>query len=142
MEKTRKHSRQREAILACLQSTASHPTAEWVYQQLKPQLPALSLGTVYRNLALFRKEGVICSVGTVDGLERFDADTSPHAHFVCRRCHAVTDVHTPLPDGLCQSVERELGARECRCSLTFTGLCARCRNSSVSNLTGNSAEFQ
>ena len=46
-----KKSRKRDAILACVCSTDTHPTAEWVYTQLKPDIPDLSLGTVYRNLA-------------------------------------------------------------------------------------------
>ena len=49
-----KKSRKRDAILACVCSTDTHPTAEWVYTQLKPDIPDLSLGTVYRNLAMFR----------------------------------------------------------------------------------------
>lgn len=77
MATVRKHSRKRDAILACLRSTTCHPTAEWVYQQLKPAIPDLSLGTVYRNLSMFKDEGLVISVGTVGGLERFDGNTSP-----------------------------------------------------------------
>mgnify|MGYP000354531296 CR=1 FL=1 len=59
MSIARKHSRKRDAILECLRCTTSHPTAEWVYTQLKPDIPDLSLGTVYRNLAMFRREPVL-----------------------------------------------------------------------------------
>ena len=69
MATVRKHSRKRDAILACLRSTTCHPTAEWVYQQLKPAIPDLSLGTVYRNLSMFKDEGLVISVGTVGGLD-------------------------------------------------------------------------
>ena len=62
-----KKSRKRDAILACVCSTDTHPTAEWVYTQLKPDIPDLSLGTVYRNLAMFRREGIIGSAGVVNG---------------------------------------------------------------------------
>ena len=41
-----KKSRKRDAILACVCSTDTHPTAEWVYTRLKPDIPDLSLGTV------------------------------------------------------------------------------------------------
>ena len=54
MEKTTKHFRKRDAILTCLRETDVHPSADWVYAQLKPQIPDLSIGTVYRNLALFK----------------------------------------------------------------------------------------
>ena len=93
MSIARKHSRKRDAILECLRCTTSHPTAEWIYTQLKPTIPDLSLATVYRNLAMFKDEGTIDSVGVYNGLERFDFRTDPHAHFICRICGAVSDIN-------------------------------------------------
>jgi Fur family peroxide stress response transcriptional regulator len=90
----RKHSKKRDAILDLIRSTESHPGAQWVYDQLKPSIPDLSLGTVYRNIAFFREEGLVESVGVVSGEERFDGDTSPHPHAVCSRCGKIID----LPD--------------------------------------------
>ena len=49
MERTTRYSKKREAILTAIRSTSCHPSAEWVYQTLKPEHPELSLGTVYRN---------------------------------------------------------------------------------------------
>ena len=49
---TTKHFRKRDAILTYLKGTTEHPSAEMVYASLKPQIPDLSLGTVYRNLNL------------------------------------------------------------------------------------------
>ncbi len=122
---TRKHSRKRDAILECLRSTNSHPSAEWVYSQLKPIIPDLSLGTVYRNLALFRSEGLITSVGVVNGLERFDADMSEHMHFVCSKCGAVIDVGpTKLPEELISCAALAGSVESCR--ITFTGVCSTC----------------
>ena len=43
-------SHQRERIYQTVLERRDHPTAEMVYQQLKPEMPRLSLGTVYRNL--------------------------------------------------------------------------------------------
>ena len=48
MNKRQNYSRKREAILSALRSTKTHPTAEWVYLQMKNEYPDLSLGTVYR----------------------------------------------------------------------------------------------
>ena len=44
------YSRQREAILEVLRSTDTHPTANWIYTEVKKTIPNISLGTVYRNL--------------------------------------------------------------------------------------------
>lgn len=120
-----KHSKKRDAILQCVRSTKTHPTADWVYAQLRPQIPNLSLGTVYRNLAAFKREGVIASVGVVDGMERFDANTCPHPHFVCTHCNAVIDVDLPTPDALISEVD--CGSVS-RCELTFLGICNQCVN--------------
>jgi Fur family peroxide stress response transcriptional regulator len=92
MEKKQNYSKKREAILNVIRGTTSHPTAEWVYQQLKPKIPDLSLGTVYRNIAQFKNDGVIISVGVVNGQERYDGNPKPHTHFVCSSCRAVLDI--------------------------------------------------
>ena len=67
MERAVRYSKKREAILAALQGTNCHPSAEWLYRQLKPRHPDLSLGTVYRNLAFFQERGMVQSVGVVQG---------------------------------------------------------------------------
>ena len=71
----RKNSKKRQVILEALAATTAHPTAQELYQQLKPDYPDLSLGTVYRNLSLFSEQGDVMSVGVFRGQERFDART-------------------------------------------------------------------
>lgn len=127
MSTVRKHSHKRDAILECLHCTTSHPTAEWVYTQLKPTIPDLSLATVYRNLAMFKAEGTIDSVGVYDGLERFDFRTDPHAHFICRVCGAVSDINwLELPGDTLSEVERQAGSKVESCRIAVTGVCADC----------------
>ncbi len=127
MERATRYSKKREAILNVIRATDIHPSAEWVYQKLKPDHPDLSLGTVYRNLALFQRQGMIQSVGVVNGQERFDGVTAPHSHFVCRRCGAVMDLHrTKLDVGLDHRVEEEYGLSVERHELIFYGCCQDC----------------
>jgi Fur family peroxide stress response transcriptional regulator len=129
MERTAKHFRKRDAILTCLRQTTVHPSAEWVYNQLKPEYSDLSLGTVYRNLALFKEQGLITSLGTVNGVERFDGNTCPHVHFVCNGCDAVLDLpEAQVPASLSNSVEKSAGCRVEACQLTFTGTCEQCKS--------------
>ena len=54
-----RYSKKREAIYQVLKNTTSHPSAEWLYQTLKPDHPDLSLGTVYRNLVFFQQQGMV-----------------------------------------------------------------------------------
>ena len=127
MTQATKHFRKRDAILAYLRSTDAHPSADMVYARLKPEIPDLSLGTVYRNLSMFRQQGVIASVGTVSGVERFDGNTEPHVHFICQDCSAVIDMpHMQVPQMMTESAESQIGGRVATCQLTFTGQCSQC----------------
>lgn len=126
MERVRKHSRKRDAILDCIRRSKCHPTAEWVYQQLKPEYPDLSLGTVYRNLAIFKEEGSIRSVGVFNGLERYDGIVTPHSHFICTGCGAVQDLDVELPPQVLAEGEARCGGTITSCQLQFFGQCAGC----------------
>ncbi len=90
-----RHSKKRDAMLALLRGTDVHPGADWVFRELRPSFPGLSLGTVYRNLRQLTEEGYIRSIGVIGGQERFDGRVTPHAHFVCERCGRVLDVELP-----------------------------------------------
>ncbi len=122
----RKFSKKREAILQVIRSTKEHPSAEWIYEKLKPEYPDLSLGTVYRNLALFREEGEIISIANVNGQERYDAETGSHPHFICRNCGAVIDVNAADPEHLDAALEKDTGFLVESHDLIFHGRCTNC----------------
>ncbi len=127
MEAKTKQFRKRSAILTCLQNTHSHPSAEMLHEMLQPEHPDISLATVYRNLALFKSQGLIQSLGTVGGIERFDANTQPHVHFICNSCYAVIDLpQIAVPEQLRSTVENTTGSLVSECQLCFTGKCQSC----------------
>lgn len=122
-----KYSRKREAILQCLRSTTTHPSADWVYQQLKQDFPEMSLGTVYRNLSQCKQRGEIISVGYINGFERFDACVTPHEHLVCRDCGNIEDIFDlSLPVDLDRQASTRSGAQIDSHTIVFYGRCAAC----------------
>jgi Fur family peroxide stress response transcriptional regulator len=125
----RKFSRKREAIMEAIQSTRCHPTAQWVYEQLKPRIPDLSLGTVYRNINLFMREGRLISVGVLNGEEHFDAFTAPHPHFVCERCGKVFDLPCPCGEAPVSFAEDTGGFLPDFRKTVFYGICPECAES-------------
>lgn len=129
MEKQRKHSKKRQAILDAICSTNSHPSAEWIYSKLKDEYPKLSLGTVYRNIALFKKMGEIVCVDTVDGQERYDGDISQHSHFICSSCGCIVDIGGSTTDKLVDLAILPDDIKLLGYKLTFYGLCGICRKS-------------
>ena len=122
-----KHFKKRDAILEYLRTTKSHPSAEMIYSDLKSQIPDLAMGTVYRNLTLFKEQGLVSSVATVKGVERFDGNTNPHVHFICQDCDAVLDLmQMDIPPSLQQAAEAACGGSVHECNLCFTGTCREC----------------
>ena len=122
-----KHFRKRNAILSYLRHTDQHPSAETVYAELKKEIPDLSLGTVYRNIALFKQQGLIQSLGNVNGVERFDGTVVPHVHFVCSVCGEIRDLtQLHVPQLLCDKAASEADAVVEQCMLTFLGTCSDC----------------
>ena len=87
-----KYSRQREAIKTFLATRYDHPTAETVYLGIKEEFPNISLGTVYRNLALLAELGEIQKISTGIGPDRFDGRPELHYHFLCNCCGGVSDL--------------------------------------------------
>ena len=127
MERSIRYSKKREAILAAIQGTSCHPSAEWIYQQLKPSHPDLSLGTVYRNLIFFQERGDIRSVGVIQGQERFDAVVTPHSLLICESCGATIDLpHLTLDCKMDHAVSQQYGLMVYRHELTLHGLCPDC----------------
>lgn len=129
MEKTKRYSKKREAILQALRSSDGHPSADEIYRTLHPAYPDLSLATVYRNLAHFKEEGLAVSIGKVDGQERFDARVCPHAHLICQDCGAVLDFPQVEQEEILSLVRKAAwqgGMRVARSELTCYGLCPKC----------------
>ena len=119
----KRYSRQRELIYHALMNSKEHPTAEMVYQMLKPENPNLSLGTVYRNLNLLAEQGQVLRIRSAEGPDRFDAAPKPHEHLICVRCGKLTDVD--LGD-LRPLLSRRAGSRILDYRLELHHLCAEC----------------
>ena len=140
METSRKKSKKRDAILGYLRGRTDHPSADQIFRSLKPALPELSLGTVYRNLGILVQEGQISSAGPVNGQERYEARTDRHSHFVCRRCGRMLDLNLPdLVRELYGEIEYSMGCVPERHSLTISGLCPDCVKNEMQKKYSNTA---
>jgi Fur family peroxide stress response transcriptional regulator len=121
----KRYSRQREIIFETLRGTDRHPTAEMVYQWLKPENPNLSLGTVYRNLNLLAEEGMITRMAFP--VERYDANVKPHPHFRCAVCGSVYDLPLPYDAALDDAAAQASGHQVSGHEMIFQGTCSACR---------------
>jgi len=118
---------QRRVILDELKKVTSHPTADKVYEMVRQQLPRISLGTVYRNLEVLSKCGMIQKLELGGNQRRFDGNTKNHYHVRCIRCGRVDDVPvepvTMFEDALRKVSDYEITGHR----LEFVGLCPQCK---------------
>ena len=125
--KKRRNTPQRRVVLEELQKLTTHPTATDLYEIVRKRLPSISLGTIYRNLELLGRVGVIQKLELGGTEARFDGNSSSHHHVQCLECGRVGDLHG-LADKLPIAVPKKqngftiLGHR-----LVFYGLCRQCK---------------
>ena len=123
------YSKQRELILDVLRQNPVHPTADKLYELVRPFMPSISLATVYRNLNLLVECGAVRKISGLDGSVHYDHCVEKHYHFICTCCNKVYDV----PYNVAQDLELKLksltGLEAQSTELTFKGLCSDCQNS-------------
>lgn len=120
---TQRFSQQREWIYQAVCASKEHPTAQMIYDTLRPELPRLSLGTVYRNLHQMAQEGRLRELDGV--VARFDAVLAPHTHVRCAHCGRMADSALPY-DAALDSAAAVGGWHIMDHSLLFTGICPAC----------------
>ena len=87
-----RNSLQRDSIKNVVCSTKCHPTAYWIYKEVRKLIPNISLGTVYRNLSQLSDNGLIKRIQ--DGsVTRYDGNVTAHHHLKCCRCEDITDIN-------------------------------------------------
>ena len=121
-----KYSRQRELIKNFLMERCDHPTADIVYRNVRQQNPNISLGTVYRNLTLLADLGEIQRLRLGDGTDHFDADTSPHYHFICKECGCVQDLQMDNIDSILEMARQHFSGQITGHMTYFYGSCDQC----------------
>ena len=121
-----KYSKQRESIKNFLAGRKDHPTAETIYTSLRETHPHISLGTVYRNLALLTELGEIKKISTGDGPDHFDGDTFQHHHFICRKCQQVIDMEMDSIDDAINTATKNFGGQIEGYVTNFYGVCEHC----------------
>lgn len=121
-----KKSKQRDMIKAFLMGRKDHPTADVIYMNVRQQNPNISLGTVYRNLTLLADIGEIQRIRVGDGMDHFDADISPHYHFICNECGSVIDLEMESIESINEIAAERFKGNIAGHITYFYGTCENC----------------
>lgn len=121
-----KPSHQRLAIMEyLLDHCCSHPTVTQIYNALSPSMPTLTRTTIYKTLKLLSEHKAILMLTIDESNTHFDADNSPHAHLLCKRCARIYDL--PLPPGVKYVEEQKMeGHKVTEMHLYYKGTCREC----------------
>ena len=122
-----KPSVQRLAIMDYLDAHRTHPTADEIFNALSPSIPTLSKTTVYNTLRLFAIQGVVQSITIDEKNEHFDADTSVHAHFLCKSCGKIYDAMVKSKRYPGEAELKDEGHKIEEIYIYYRGICRNCK---------------
>jgi Fe2+ or Zn2+ uptake regulation protein len=124
---------QRIAIVRELAADPTHPTAQELFERLRPALPTMSFATVYNTLDALASAGLCAGLSLSPGASRFDPNMHRHHHAVCDRCGLVRDVpadEAPSTEPPAPSLRAAPGFEVRSVEQIYRGLCADCARAS------------
>lgn len=127
VEVKRRITKQRKLVLETLRANPVHPTAEYIYNQLKIDHPGISLGTVYRNLNVLYELGEISIVPGNFQCDHFDGVAEPHYHFICNKCGQIFDLDMPYIPSIDSVAQDTSNFTIDSHNIIFSGCCKDCK---------------
>ncbi|MBI4188597.1 MAG: transcriptional repressor [Chloroflexi bacterium] len=121
-----KRTKQKEAILTVLRNTTFHPTAIWIFEVVRKEIPNISLATVYRNLKQLAERDQVLELQFDGSMSHFDGRTDKHSHFICDDCGCIFDVDE-TGNELSDQIARKTGLKISHYRLVFHGVCRMCQ---------------
>ena len=118
-------TKQRAAVLRAL-GDGAHLSAETILERVRAEMPAVSLGTIYRTLDILREIGLVQMFSHGGSAARYEAALEKHHHLLCSGCRSLVNIRA---EGLSE-LAREVAERErfsnIDFSLTIVGRCSEC----------------
>lgn len=112
----------RLVLLRFIVANRGHYSAEEIYQRLKEEYPSLSIATIYNNMSLFAKFGIIQELRIERDRVIYDTYTEVHDHFLCLKCGKIYDVESS-----CKEATNEVNGHSVQYSHTYYfGICKEC----------------
>ena len=117
---------QRQVIYEAIVAAPGHYSAEQIYADVRKRIPSISLATVYNNLKLFVKNGLLREVSPHTSMLLVEGNLEPHHHLVCSRCKAVQDVEGDFINYKKLSRQAPRGFDLTQPLVDVFGICRRC----------------
>jgi Fur family transcriptional regulator, ferric uptake regulator len=125
---------QRETILQVFQNLdeGTHLSAEELHERLQGKGEPISLSTIYRNLKLMSRMGILRELELAEGHKHYEINQpSPHHHhhLICVRCNKTIEFkHDSILKVGAKMAQKE-GYHLLDCQLTIHAVCPTCQRS-------------
>ena len=119
---------QRLMILAAIEGSRDHISAEEIYAPVAAKYPHVNISTVYRTLELLKKLGMVYEINLGEGRIRYHAEESGHHHhLVCQQCGTVIDIDEAALSSLRDILLRDYHFQAELRHVGVFGICESCR---------------
>ena len=118
----------RIAVLAALDESAGHITAEQVRQAVLTRLGSVSVQTIYDILSALAAAGLVRCLETPGHPARFETRVGDnHHHFICRSCGNTIDIDCATGETPCLTPSAlPAGFQADEAEVTYWGTCSDC----------------
>lgn len=121
---------QRRILFDIIRDADGHLDADELYQRARQKDPRISLSTVYRNLQLFKQEGVVKERHFVEEHHYYESrDSVEHCHLVCLNCGTVLEIETPLTEEIKRTAGETSRFQITDIEVNLQGYCPKCQGS-------------
>jgi len=119
---------QRMMILAAIENSNDHISAEEIYTQVAAKYPHVNISTVYRTMELLKELDLVTETNFGEGRVRYHpADKGHHHHLVCQECGAIIDLDESVLSSLKSVLLQEYKFSADLRHLAIFGRCVNCR---------------
>jgi Fur family ferric uptake transcriptional regulator len=120
---------QRRLVLSVIQEAGEHLDAKELYRRAAEKDARISLATVYRNLRLFKEQGLINERRLGQAHCYYEIKQSrEHQHLVCQACGQVIEFDSSQIRKLVAEVQRKNNFSVTQIELYLEGYCHKCKD--------------
>jgi Fur family ferric uptake transcriptional regulator len=120
---------QRALLLELLRQSGGHVDADELYRRARKKSSRISLSTVYRNLQLFKKLGLIEEHHFDEEHHHYEVKSgTEHQHLLCTSCGKVVEFACPVSRKLRKDIGKQYNFDITDVEVRMTGLCSSCRS--------------
>ena len=125
---SRRATAQRTLLLDLIHQTDGHMDACELYQRAREKQSRINLSTVYRNLQLFKKLGLVNEHHFAEEHHHYESrPVKEHQHLICLNCGKVVEFACPLSGKMKADIGKRYDFDISTVEVNMAGLCASCR---------------